>query len=180
MLQALYVAPDCAADVLDEHGQILVNMSAVVLEWFIPALSLRAMAAAKGGLDAATVPMWLNWGPMVVYAILDTGSMCAGNRLSRNQDELLKGLITGTGMVNLLGGLMESFDTIPFDLWALVINVLTPLSPLLQVLRMFFPIKTRPWELTALKIAANAAADFGAGVLKCIINSELEPSLLPA
>jgi hypothetical protein len=113
---------------------------------------------------------WFNWGPGLVYVASDALFYLIGwngkKQLARQVEPLGIMVLFSFGTINLIAGVGESVVTQPTVTGAgIAANVLSPLSPAAQILRISGSGRPNPYAL-AIKLATNVLSDVGGGIAR--------------
>ena len=168
VIQAYYMFLDCANDTEPTHCS---SVGAIVMELLMPMLIWPTPEGVPFTSKSSEEPLqqffrWFNWAPGLVYVASDALFYLIGwngkKQLARQVEPLGIMVLFSFGTINLIAGVGESVVTQPTVTGAgIAANVLSPLSPAAQILR----ISKNPYAL-AIKLAINVFSDMGGGIAR--------------
>lgn len=161
-------------DIVNDVGADNVSsVSAIVLEALMPILIWPTPSGIPGDcpeLTTVQLARWCNWAPGVVYCAADAFFFGVGwkkkKSLARDADTVGKMIISSFGILNLIAGVWESIADPDISGAGIAANVLSPLSPACQLLRVF---NTNPEVYAVLlgsKLIVNVISDAGGGIAR--------------
>lgn len=168
VIQAYYMFLDCANDTEPTHSS---SVGAIIMEFLMPMLIWPTPEGVPFTSKSSEEPLqqffrWFNWAPGLIYVASDALFYLIGwngkKQLARQVEPFGIMVLFSFGIINLIAGVGESVVTQPIITGAAVAaNVLSPLSPAAQILR----ISKSPSAL-AIKLAINVFSDVGGGIAR--------------
>lgn len=166
-IQTLYTTLDIANDMgstpFTAIAAILAELYMPILIW--PTADGIPFSTHSTEPDITQAFRWLNWVPGIVYLASDSlfflGGASGKKELARDAEPVGQVILWLFGTLNLIAGVAESATVKNVTAASVCANILSPLSPAAQLLRLLSGGK--PGQLLAVKLCTNVLSDAGGG-----------------
>jgi hypothetical protein len=178
VIQINYMFLDITNDIEATHDS---SLGAIVLELLMPMLiwpTPDGVPFSKASSETPTqqAARWANWAPGVCYFAADAFFFLVGwkgnKALARDVEPLGKIVLYLLGKFNLVMGVWESIELAGIITPAgIAANVLSPLSPMMQILRMVDRTNPAYRYFLGAKVITNVVSDAGGGLARVLAAS---------